>query len=232
MPSWVLVVLAIVIVLAAGFVYESLRGRALTRWCETRGFRLSERSPDEVAALTALARRFRPKSVARWGHVLRRDEDGLETTIAEHAERPFSSKEKWYTLVAINVSDTRFDTVSIVPAPDQTLRRATDAIVAPARSVQTRLGIEVTTPPPVYPVGDGKWAVDAEDAAVRAFWTHDSQAAAIDQWPHDTALAAVDHYVLVREAGLMDVSRLDGLLERARDARTFFERTSTPRLVE
>ena len=67
--------------------------------------------------------------------------------------------------------------------------------------------------------GSGLWKVVKEDAL--AFWSSETQAAAIDAWPHDTELAAVDDYVLVRVPGLITAGRLDDLL--ARDAaRAFF----------
>jgi hypothetical protein len=38
-----------------------------------------------------------------------------------------------------------------------------------------------------------------EDAL--AFWSSETQAAAIDAWPHDAEFAAADDYVLVRVPG-------------------------------
>jgi hypothetical protein len=108
-------------------------------------------------------------------------------------------------------------------APSQTLRGVTEAATAPGRAVRARLGIEVTKLQPISTVGQGKWAVEAEDPAALVFWTSDAQAAAIDAWPHGGELAAVDDYVLLRVPGLMKASRLEELLHHAEAARTFFE---------
>jgi hypothetical protein len=59
-----------------------------------------------------------------------------------------------------------------------------------------------------------------EDAL--AFWSSETQAAAIDAWPHDTELAAIDDDVLVRVPGLITARRLDDLLACAEAARAFF----------
>jgi hypothetical protein len=85
----------------------------------------------------------------------------------------------------------RFDAVRIVPAPSGAVRGVTDTLMAPGAAVENaaaeRLGIEVNRAPGVHPVGAGKWAVEAENAADRAFWTSAAQATAIEAWPHRIA---------------------------------------------
>ena len=227
MPSWVGIVLVIALVLAAGFFRDNFRTAAIRRWCPPRGFQFLSTTAEELAALTTLAMRFRPANASQWGIVLRKTADGVETTIAEHAERPSSGGIRWYTLVVTKVPGMNFDPVRIVPAPSSMVRRATDAAMAPGREVRTRLGIEVTETPAVVPVGQGKWAVDAEDPAARTFWTSDAQAAAIDAWPHGGGLAAVGDCVLFRVPGLMAATRLDEVLHHAGEARALFVRAAT-----
>ena len=234
MPSWAVAVLAIVIFFLVVFLRERRRGGAIEGWCQAHGFQQSERTAEERTALKALAMRFRPANVEQWGHLLRRSDAGGDVLIAEHAEKPTNSAQRWFTVIAIRVPGARFDAVRIVAAPSGMLRSATDALMAPGvaaeNAVATRLGIEVTRPPAVYPVGTGKWAVEAEDPFDRAFWTSDKQATAIDAWPHDDcALAAIDDYVLVRVPGLIAVDRLDALLQRAADARLLFEQAAAAR---
>ena len=223
MSSWLAVILVIVASLAVGFLRDSFRTRAIRRWCQPRGFRIEQPTAEEVATLTELARRFRPANASPWGIVMRKTDGALETMVAEHQEKPFSSGHRWHTIVATRIPSRRFDAVRLTSAPSPTLRGVTGAATAPGRAVRTRLGIEVTESPPLHTVGQGKWAVDAEDPAALAFWTSDAQAAAIDAWPHGGELAAVDDYVLFRVPGLMKASHLDQLLQHAVAARTFFE---------
>jgi hypothetical protein len=153
---------------------------------------------------------------------LRGETAGLETTIAEHEEKRFSSADRWHTLAVMRVPGLRMDAVRITRAGSPVVRRVTDAMTAPGRAVRDRLGIEVTERPDVYPVGQGKWAVEVVNEDALAFWSSETHAVAIDAWPHDTELAAIDEHVLVRAPGLITARRLDDLLVCADAARAFF----------
>ena len=216
------IILVIVVVLVAGLLRDSLRTRAVTRWGRTHGFSDVPKPEHDNERLVAWAERFRPDSVSHWGIVLRGEAAGLETTIAEHRERRFSSADRWHTLAVTRVPGLKMDAVRITRAGSPVVRRVTDAATAPGRAVRDRLGIEVTERPVVHPVGQGKWAVEVVNDDALAFWSSDAQAAAIDAWPHDTELAAVDDHVLVRVPGLITAGRLDHLLACADAARAFF----------
>jgi hypothetical protein len=229
MPSWVLVVLIVVIVLAVGFLREHLRTGAIRRWCQTRGFEYVIETPTETATLTALAKRFRPSNVGQLGVVLRKNDAGAEWIITEYAVKPMRSGERWYTIIAVKIPGMRFDAVRIVPAPSTTGRRVMDAVMTPGVAAQKRLGIEVTEVPPLHSIGSGKWAIEAEDAAVLSFWQSGAQSAVLDAWADDVALATIDGYVLMNVSGLVSPSRLDKLLQRAAEARTLFKRAAADR---
>ena len=125
----------------------------------------------------------------------------------------------------------KMDAMRITRAGSPVVRAVTDAVTAPGRAVRERLGIEVTERLPIRPVGQGKWAVEAVNEDALAFWSSDTQAAAIDAWPHDAELAAVDDYVLVRVPGLISAGRLDDLLACANAARAFFTQAATRSLT-
>ena len=108
------------------------------------------------------------------------------------------------------------------PAGSAVVRRITDAATAPGAAIRDRLGIEVTQRPVVHPVGQGKWAVEVVNENALAFWSSETQAAAIDAWHYDAELAAVDDDVLVRMPGLITAGRLDDLLASADAARGLF----------
>lgn len=216
------IILLIVVVLVAGLLRDSLRTRAITRWGRTHGFSDVPKPEHDNKRLIAWAERFRPDSVSLWGIVLRGKTAGLETTIAEHQERRFSSKDRWHTLAVTRVPDLQIGAVRITRAGSPLVRRLTDAATAPGRGIRDRLGIEVTERPVLHPVGQGKWVVEVVNDDALAFWSSDAQAAAIDAWPHDTELAAVDDHVLVRAPGLITAGRLDHLVASADAARAFF----------
>jgi len=120
------------------------------------------------------------------------------------------------------VPGLKMDAVRIARAESPVLRTVTDAVTAPGRAVREGLGIEVAERAAVHPVGHGKWAVEGVKEDALAFWSSETQAAAIDAWPHDAELAAVDDYVLVRMPGLIAAGRLDDLLACAGAARALF----------
>ena len=221
------IILVIVVVLVAGLLRDSLRTRAVARWGRTHGFSDVPKPEQDNERLVAWAKRFRPDSVSQWGIVLRGEIAGLETTIAEHRERRFSSADRWHTLAVTRVPGLQIDAVRITRAGSPVVQRVADAATAPGRAVRDHLGIEVTERPVVHPVGQGKWAVEVVNDDALAFWSSDAQAAAIDAWPHDTEFAAIDDRVLVRLPGLITAGRLDHLLAGADAARAFFTDAAT-----
>ena len=216
------IILVIGVVLAAGLLRDSLRTGAITRWGRTHGFSPVPKPEHDNERLIAWAKRFHPDSASHWGIVLRGERAGLETTIAEHEERRFSSADRWHTLAVTRVPGLQMDAVRITRAGSSVAQRVTDAATAPGVALRDRLGIEVTERPVVHPVGQGKWAVEIVNEGRLAFWSSETQAAAIDAWPHNAELAAVDDYVLVRVRGLMTAERLDDLLVSADAARDIF----------
>lgn len=216
------VILLIAVVLAVGLLRDSFRAKAVTRWALAHGLKRVPKEDHDNERLIAWAKRFHPDTAAHWGIVLRGEVAGFETTIAEHEERRMSSKARWHTLAVTRVPGLKMDAVRITRAGSQLVRDVTEAVVAPGRAIEERLGIEVTKRPPVHPVGQGKWAVMLANEDALAFWSSEPQAAAIDAWPHDNELAAGDDYVLVRVPGLIDASRLDDLLACADAARALF----------
>ena len=221
METWLAVTVVIVVVLAAGLLRDSLRTQAVNRWCRAHGFVFVPKPEHDRERLRAWAERFRPFNVSHWGIVLRR-ESGAETLVAEHREKPGNGPERWHTLAVIRVPGLQLEGVRITRAPSQVLRKATDAIIEPAKQVRDRLGIEVTERPVVHPVGRGQWAIEVATDEALGFWSSASQAAAIDAWPHDAELAAIDDYVLVRLPRSISASRLDHVLTVAEAARAFF----------
>jgi hypothetical protein len=222
MGTTLAVILVIVLFLAAGLLRDWLRTEAVTRWARAHGFGHVPKPEHDRERLIAWAERFRPESASQWGIVLRGKTAGVETIIAEHEEKRFSSGDRWHTLAVMRVPGLRMGAVRITGAGSPVIRRVTDAVTAPGREVRDRLGIEVTERPVVYPVGQGKWAVEVMNEDALSFWSNGTQAAAIDAWPHGTELAAIDDYVLVRVPGLITARRLDDLLACADAARTFF----------
>ena len=216
------VILLIVLVLAAGLLRDFLRTGAVQRWARAHGFGYVLKPEHDRERLIAWAEQFRPDNASHWGIVLRGETAGLETTIAEHEEKRRSSADRWHTLVVTRVPGLHADAVRITRAESHVLRRVTDAATAPGRAIRDRLGIEVTERPAVQPVGQGKWAVDVAKGDALAFWSSETQAAAIDAWPHDTELAAAGDYVLVRVPGLITARHLDDLLACADAARALF----------
>lgn len=215
------VILLIVIVLAAGLLRESFRTRAVTRWGKTHGFSFLPKPEHDTERLIAWAKRFATTSASHWGIVLRGETAGLETTIAEHEERFVKSPARWHTLAVTHVPGLKMDAVRFTQAGSQVVRAVTDAVMAPGRAVRESLGIEVAERP-VHRIGQGKWAVEMVNEDALAFWSSETQAAAIDAWPHDAELACVDDYVLVRVPGLISAGRLDDLLVCAGAARALF----------
>jgi hypothetical protein len=216
------VILLIAVVVAVGLLRDSFRTKAVTRWALAHGLEPVPKEQHDNARLIAWAQRFHPDTAAHWGIVLRGETAGFETTIAEHEERRMTSKARWHTLAVTRVPGLKMDAVRITRAGSQLVRDVTDALVAPGRAVEERLGIEVTKRPAVHPVGRGKWAVMLANEDTLAFWSSEAQAASIDLWPHDAELAVAGDYVLVRVPGLIDAGRLDDLLTSAGAAREFF----------
>ena len=232
MGTTLVVIVVIAAMFAAAFLRESLRTEAVKRWGRAHGFAFVPKAEHDRERLTAWAERFRPENAAHWGIVLRGETSGLETSIAEHEERRTSSPGRWHTLVVTRVPGLQMDAVRIIRAPSQVGSGVMNAMTAPGREVRERLGIEVTERPAVHRVGQGKWAVEVENEDALAFWSSDSQAAAIDAWPHDTELATVADYVLVRVPGLITAQRLDDLLALADAARAFFTQTAARMSVD
>lgn len=216
------IVLVLGVVLAAGLLRDSLRTQAVTRWGRAHGFSRVPHPEHDNERLIAWAKRFHPDSASHWGIVLRNEQDGCETTIAEHEENRLSRADRWHTLAVTRVRGLQMDAVRITRAGSSVARSVSDAAIAPGRAVRDRLGIEVTERPVVQPVGRGKWAVEVTTGDALAFWSSETQAAAIDAWPHNAELAAVGDYVLVRVPGLMNAERLDDLLVSADAAREIF----------
>jgi len=216
------VILVIGIVVAVGFLRDSLRTQAIARWGRTHGFSRVPQAEQNSERLLAWAQRFRPDNAFRWGIVLRNGQEDRETTIAEHEENRLSRADRWHTLAVTRVPGLKMSAVRIIRAGSPVVRRVTDAATAPGRVARDRLGIEVTGKPAVHPVGQGKWAVEIADEDALAFWSAETQASAIDRWTHDAELAAVDDYVLVRTPGLMTAARLDPLVASMEAARALF----------
>jgi hypothetical protein len=216
------VILLIAVALVAGLLRDSLRTGAVTRWGKTHGFSPVPKAEHDNERLIAWAKRFGTNSASHWGIVLRGETAGFETIIAEHEETRARSAARWHTLAVTRVPGLKMDAVRITRAGSQVARAVTDAVTAPGRAVRDRLGIEVAERAAVHPVGQGKWAVEGVKEDGLAFWSSDTQAAAIDAWPHDAELATADDYVLVRVPGLIDAGRLDDLLACAGAARDLF----------
>ena len=219
------VILLIVVVLAAGLLREWFRTKAVTRWGQTHGFSSVPKPEHDNERLIAWAKRFATSSASHWGIVLRGETAGLETTIAEHEERFVKSPARWHTIAVTRVPGLKLDAVRFTQAGSPMIRAVTDAVIAPGRAVRDGLGIEVTERP-VHRIGQGKWAIEMVNEDALAFWSSDTQAAAIDAWPHDAELAAADGYVLVRVPGVIDAKRLDDLVACAGAARAFFTRAA------
>ena len=85
MPTWVVVVLMIVAVLAAGMFRERWRISRMETWARQRGVELrSPFAPDERAPMARLAARFEGREPRMWGVGLEGILDGAQVTIAEH----------------------------------------------------------------------------------------------------------------------------------------------------
>jgi hypothetical protein len=233
-PSWVLVVLVIVLLFAAALLRDHLRTSGVRRWSASRGFQYGPPpTSEEFAIISGLAKHFCRRSVGHVGAVLRKNEAGIDTVIAEYSERQpeggAKGRTEWNTLVAMRIPGSRFDTLTVAPAPSQFGRSVTDAVSASGRAVRNGLGIEAADIVPFHPIGSGKWAIESNDPAVLAFWHSAPQAAAIDAWTHDGELASVDDYVLTSVRGVMNESRMDALLQQAAQARALFERAAAAR---
>lgn len=225
MGTGVAVVVLIVAVLAFGFLRESRRSNAVTRWCTAHAFAVVPAPEVDRQRLVAWAERFRPHNSTHWGLVLRR-QGGEEFIVAEHSEKSRTGPERWHTIAVARVPGLEFDGMRITRAQSQIVRQVTDALAAPGRAVRSPLGIEVTEKLPIHTVGKGQWAVEAANDEALAFWSSAPQVAAIDAWRHDAELAAIDDYVLVRMPGLISASNLDGVLTVAEAARAFFMRAA------
>lgn len=85
MPTWVMVVLLIAGVLAAGMFRERWRITGMERWARRRGFLLrSPFVPDGRAPMAALAAGLEGRDARMWGVGLEGALDGVPVTVAEH----------------------------------------------------------------------------------------------------------------------------------------------------
>jgi len=221
MDNWILIVVILVLMLAAGLLRERWRVLRVEQWARGRGFVV--RSPVPAGGPQPAAKLFSLLTVygARlWGLVLEGSLDGVTITIAEHESSELARKTGvWSTIVTWSVPSAVGRVVMHRGSGSQPLAAAANAVVGAVRGpIKDALGMRgddegarrVGTP--------GGWAVYGEPAD-RDPWLTPEKMRELDAWPHGGAFVREDGFGAWRVKGAISAGRLEHLVEQLPAAR-------------
>ena len=217
MPTWLSVLLVIVVVLCAGFLVERRRMARLQSWSEARGFRqLSPMPPDLGVRLQPFLALIEPTAFLGWGLILQGEHDGGSLVMAEYRvsggrKRP----DQWRTLAALSVAQADYPLAcwrrhGAAPAGQRAAAAVENAAVAPSSEIVHQLGAAPREPAPLP--AEAGWTVWEGRDRGRAAESHERRLGALEAWDLPDALGTAGPYVLVVRENTVKESELDGLL--------------------
>jgi len=216
MDNWILIVVIVVVMLAAGLLRERWCVLRVERWARGRGFDVRspvpERGPQPAAELASCLTVY---GARLWGLVLEGSLDGVTITIAENESSELARKTGiWSTIVTWPIPSAVGRVVMHRGSGPQPLAVAANAVVGGVRGpITDALGMRGEDKGAQRAYTPGGWAVYG-DPAVRDPWLTHEKMRELDAWPHGGAFVREDGFGAWRVEGAISAGRLEQLVEQ------------------
>jgi len=216
MDNWILIVVILVLLLAAGLLRERWRVLRVEQWARGGGFVVRSPVPAGGPQPAAnLASRLTVYGARLWGLVLEGSLNGVTITIAEHESSELARKTGvWSTIVTWPIPSAVGRVVMHRGSGPQSLTAAANAVVGAVRGpIKDALGMRGDDEGAQRSDTPGGWAVYGE-AAVRDSWLTHEKMRELDAWPHGGAFVREEGFGAWRVKGAISAGRLEQLVEQ------------------